>query len=295
MATTQPTLRIGAVFPQTEIGADPAGVREYARGVEELGFDHILAYDHVLGADTASRPGWSGPYTSETMFHEVLTLFAYLAAITERVELVTGILILPQRQTVLVAKQAAEVDVLSGGRFRLGIGVGWNPVEFEGLNEDFSNRGARSAEQIAVLKALWTQPVVTFHGKWHTIPAAGINPLPVQRPIPIWLGGHAEQALQRAARLGDGWMPQTPPNEGAREQVARLRAYTREAGRPEDAVGIEARLSLARTPEAEWGAIAAGWQSLGATHLTINTMGLGHTSVREHLDSLQHAKAAIGG
>ena len=169
-------------------------------GRRGMGFDHILAYDHVLGADTRTRPGWAGPYTSETMFHEVLTLFAYLAAITERVELVTGILILPQRQTVLVAKQAAEVDVLSGGRFRLGIGVGWNPVEFEALNEDFSNRGARSAEQIQVLRALWTQPVVDFAGKWHHIKAAGINPLPVRRPIPIWLGGQADQTLRRTAK-----------------------------------------------------------------------------------------------
>jgi probable F420-dependent oxidoreductase len=286
-------LRIGAVFPQTEIGADPANIRQYAQAVEEMGFDHILAYDHVLGADVASRPGWSGPYTSETMFHEVLTLFAYLAAVTERVELVTGILILPQRQTVLVAKQAAEVDVLSGGRFRLGIGIGWNPVEFEGLNEEFANRGARSAEQVEVLKALWTQPVITFAGKWHHIQAAGINPLPVQRPIPVWFGGHADQTLRRAARLGEGWMPQIAPREDAREQVERLRTYTCDAGRPEDAVDIEARLTISRTPEREWALFAQGWQTLGATHLTINTMSAGFTSLQQHLDALQKAKDVV--
>jgi probable F420-dependent oxidoreductase len=288
-------LRVGAVFPQTEIGSDPAAIRAYAHGVEEMGLTHLLAYDHVLGADTGSRPGWWGPYTSETMFHEVLTLLAYLAAITEQVELVTGILILPQRQTVLVAKQAAEVDVLSGGRMRLGVGVGWNPVEFEGLGEEFGNRGARSAEQIAVLQALWTEPVVTFAGKWHHITAAGINPLPVQRPIPVWLGGHADQTLRRAARLGDGWMPQMAPGDEVRAQVETLRRYTREAGRAEDALGIEARLTLARTPEAEWREWMASWQAIGATRVTINTMGLGHTRVEQHLDSLRRAREAIGG
>ncbi|MBF6590732.1 MAG: LLM class F420-dependent oxidoreductase [Ktedonobacterales bacterium] len=288
------TLQIGAVFPQTEIGADPVAIREYAEAVEAMNFSHILAYDHVLGADTASRPGWSGPYTSETLFHEVFTLFGYLAALTRRVELVTGVVILPQRQTALVAKQAAEVDVLSGGRFRLGIGVGWNPVEYEGLNEDFHTRGARSAEQIEVLKALFTRPVVTYQGQWHHIVAAGINPLPVRRPIPIWLGGHADQTLRRTARLGDGWLPQLPPGDEARELVTRLREYTRAAGRPESAVGIEARLTLARTPEAGWARYAEAWHDLGATHLTINTMGAGHTTVQAHLDALRQAKDTLG-
>jgi probable F420-dependent oxidoreductase len=287
-------LRVGAIFPQTEIGSDPASIRVYARGVEKMGFSHILVYDHVLGADTSSRPGWQGPYTSKTMFHEVLTLLAYLAAITERIELVTGILILPQRQTVLVAKQVAEVDVLSSGRMRLGIGVGWNPVEFEGLGEEFTNRGVRSAEQITVLKALWTEPVVTFAGKWHHISAAGINPLPVQRPIPIWLGGHADQVLRRTAQLGDGWMPQIAPGDMAHAQVETLRRYMREAGRPEEALGIEARLTLARMPEVGWRGFMEDWQALGATHLTINTMDLGHTNVEQHLESLRRAREAIG-
>jgi probable F420-dependent oxidoreductase len=288
-------MRIGAVFPQTEIGADPGDIRAYAQAVEGMGFTHILAYDHVLGADATARPGWSGPYTSETMFHEVFVLFGYLAAITTQVELVTGVLILPQRQTALVAKQAAEVDVLTGGRTRLGVGVGWNEVEFQALGEDFHDRGKRIEEQIAVLRRLWTEPSVTFQGRWHTVEAAGINPLPAQRPIPIWIGGHADAVLRRVARLGDGWLPQRLPDATAREEVERLRGYIREAGRPESAVGIEARLSLVRVPdEAGWRSFAEGWQALGATYLTINTMGMGFTTVDQHLDALRRAKEVVG-
>lgn len=204
-------MQIGAIFPQTEIGSDPAAVRDYAQAVEDLGYGHITAYDHVLGASTANRPDWRGSYTSAAMFHEIFVLFGYLAALTRRVELVSGVLILPQRQTALVAKQAAEVDVLSGGRLRLGVGVGWNAVEFEALGEDFQTRGARIEEQIAVLRALWTQPVVDFHGRWHQIPAAGINPLPVQRPIPIWMGGYVDTVLRRIGRVADGWLPSALP------------------------------------------------------------------------------------
>src|SRR5215469_2599155 len=272
-------MRIGAIFPQTEIGDDPAVIREYAQAVEGLGYAHILAYDHVLGAGLASRPGWRGPYNSETLFHEPLTLFAYLAAITQRVQLVSGVIILPQRQTALVAKQAAEVDVLSGGRLRLGIGVGWNPVEYQGLGEDFATRGARSEEQIAVLRALWTQPTVTFNGRWHQIEDAGIKPLPVQRPIPIWIGGGAEATLRRAGRIGDGWFPQVAPDERGAAMVERLRSYTREAGRAESAVGIEARLSIGQVGEDQWAGYAGTWRALGATHLGVNTMSARLASV----------------
>src|SRR5271170_6157353 len=189
-------MRLGAVFPQTEIGSDPADVRRWATTVEDLGYDHILAYDHVLGAGTDTRPGWQG-YTSDTLFHEVFVLYGYLAAVTSRVELVTGVLILPQRQTALVAKQAAEVDVLSGGRLRLGIGVGWNPVEYEALGLPFANRGSRQAAQIDLLRRLWTEELVDFKGEYDAIPHAGLNPLPVQRPIPIWIGGGAEAVVKR--------------------------------------------------------------------------------------------------
>jgi probable F420-dependent oxidoreductase len=282
-------LRLGAIFPQTEIGSDPGDIRAYAQGVEELGYDHLLAYEHVLGAGTASRPDWAYPYTSETMFHEPFVLFGYFAAITSRLELVTNVLILPQRQTVLVAKQAAEVDVLSGGRMRLGIGVGWNDVEYEGLNEDFKNRGVRSEEQIAVLRALWDNPVVTFHGTWHHINEAGINPLPVRRAIPIWLGGDSDRTLRRVARLGDGWFPQRPPDAGARER------YVAETGRQREEIGIEPRLSPGSVPETEWKSFAAAWRDLGATHLAINTMDLGYISVRQHLDALNRIKQSLQG
>jgi probable F420-dependent oxidoreductase len=213
-------------------------------------------------------------------------LFGYLAACTEQVELVTGVIILPQRQTALVAKQAAEVDVLSGGRLRLGIGVGWNPVEYEALNEDFRTRGARSEEQIAVLRALWSDTAIDFRGRWHQIDAAGINPLPVQRPIPIWIGGTADAAIERAARIADGWFPQSPPNDTARAQVEKLRGYLKAAGRPQESVGIEARLSIGQTPQAEWRAYVESWRSLGATHLCVNTMGAGLRTVQEHIAAL---------
>jgi probable F420-dependent oxidoreductase len=288
-------MRIGAVFPQTEIGTSAPAIRDYAQAVEAMGYTHILAYDHVVGASTATRPNWTGPYTSESPFHEVFVLFGYLAAATAAVELVTGVLILPQRQTVLVAKQAAEVDVLSGGRFRLGVGIGWNPVEFEALGEDFHSRGERSEEQIEVLRALWSEHAITFHGRWHHIEAAGINPLPVRRSIPIWLGGSVDATLRRAARLGDGWMPQLPPDDRARDMVERLRAYAREAGRDPAALGIEARLSVAQVPdEADWTRFAEGWRALGATHLTVNTMGLGLASPDQHVATLRRVKDVLG-
>ena len=258
-----------------------------------MGYRHLLIYDHVLGASTTNRPDWSGPYTSDTMFHEPFVLFGYFAGITRQIELVTGVIILPQRQTALVAKQAAEVDVLSGGRLRLGIGVGWNKVEFQGLSEDFGNRGARSEEQIAVLRALWTEPVASFTGRWHTIEEAGINPLPVQRPIPIWIGGHAEATLKRTGRLGDGWFPQRPPDNEARGMIERLHGYAREAGRSPDTIGIEARLSLGNVPEANWASYAEQWRNLGATHLCVNTMGAGFTAPQQHIDALRRARGVL--
>lgn len=287
-------MRIGVVFPQTEIGAEPAGIRDYVHAIEDMGYRHLLIYDHVLGAGTANRPGWRGPYTSETMFHEPLVMYGYIAALTGQIELVTGVIILPQRQTALVAKQAAEVDVLSGGRLRLGVGVGWNDVEYQALNENFHNRGARCDEQIEVLRALWNQPVVTFHGRFHHIEEAGINPLPVQQPIPIWIGGHSEAALKRTGRLGDGWFPQRPPGDEMRGQVERMRGYAEAVGRTPESIGIEARLTLKDLPEAQWAKFVEDWRELGATHLCINTMGAGYQSPQEHIDALRRAKEILG-
>ena len=278
-------MRIGAVFPQTEIGTDPADIAHWATQVEQLGYHHITAYDHVLGAGTSTRPGWRG-YSSDDSFHEVFVLMGYFAALTSAVELTTGVLILPQRQTVLVAKQAAEVDVLTRGRMRLGIGVGWNPVEYEGLGESFANRGVRSEEQIALMRALWAAPTITYHGRWHHIDNAGIKPRPVRDNIPIWIGGVAETVLRRVGRIGDGWLPQRPPDDEAEAMLGRIRGYAEEAGRNPTGIGIEARLTLASRPRDSWLGFVTGWQKLGATHLGINTMGMAFRNVDEHLDAL---------
>ncbi len=286
-------MRLGVIFPQTEIGNDPGAIRAYIQGMEGIGYRHLLIYDHVLGASIANRPDWDGPYTSETPFHEVFVLLSYAAALTQTLELVTGVLILPQRQTALVAKQAATLDVLSGGRLRLGVGVGWNPVEYEALGEDFSVRGARLEQQIELLHALWTHPVVTFHGSWDMVDEAGLNPLPVQQPIPLWIGGEADAVLRRAARLADGWFPQSAPNDAARAQIKRLHGYLREAGRAPETFGIEPRLSLGRVPEAGWPEFIAGWRDLGMTHLSVNTMGMKFTRVDQHLAALEYAHRAL--
>ena len=223
-------MKIGVVFPQTEIGADRGAVRSYADAVSELGYHHVLAYDHVLGADTRVHTGWTGPYDLQSTFHEPFVLYGYLAAISS-LELVTGIVILPQRQTVLVAKQAAEVDLLSGGRFRLGVGIGWNAVEYEALGKDFSNRGQRIAEQVDLMRRLWTEQSVTFEGSYETVTAAGLAPLPIQRPIPIWFGATSAPALRRVGRLADGWFPLIAPGSQLEEALAVIEtAASRRAG-----------------------------------------------------------------
>ena len=285
-------MQIGVVLPQTEIGGDPAIVRAYAAAVEELGYRHILAYDHVIGAGSDTRPGWRG-YDSDDLFHEVFVLFGYLAAITRDVELVTGVLILPQRQTGLVANQAAEVDVLSGGRLRLGVGVGWNKVELEVLGEDFHNRGRRSEEQVEVLRRLWAEPTISFDGRWHHIDNAGIRPLPVRRSIPVWFGGSADVTLLRTGRIGDGWMPQRPPDQVARDAIERIRQAAAEAGRDPDEIGIEPRLTLSAVPEQDRRAFVDDWRELGATHLCVNTMGMDLATLDDHLAALRDALAVI--
>lgn len=269
-------MRFGATFPQREIGNDPAVIRRYAEVTRDSGLAYLLAYDHVLGADTANRPGWTGSYTLEDAFHEIFVLLGYLAACAPGLELVTGVVILPQRQTALVAKQAAEVDVLTGGRLRLGVGIGWNAVEYEALGERFATRGRRVEEQIALMRRLWTEPAVTFAGNEHTVTEAGLNPMPVQRPIPVWIGGMSEPAVARTARIADGWMPLGTAAAVA-DRVGDLRRRVAEAGRRPEEVGIDARISLRETPEAGWPAEIEAWRELGATHLAIETMGLGLT------------------
>ena len=288
-------MKVGVVFPQTEIGSDPAVIRDYAQAAEGAGYHHLLVFDHVLGGklERFDKLGRRPPYTDETPFHEPFVLFGYLAAVTRRLELVTGIIILPQRQTALVAKQAAAVDVLTGGRLRLGVGIGWNYVEYEALNEDFHTRGRRVSEQIAVMRKLWTEPTVTFDGAYHHIDRAGINPLPVQRPIPVWMGGMVEPVLRRLAQTADGWFPQFQPGDEARQTLDRLRGYIAEAGRVPSAVGIEGRFSLAIGGPAEWVQRAREWRDIGATHLSVNTMGAGLASPRDHIDAVLKVKQAL--
>ena len=279
-------MKLGVVFPQTEIGNDPTVIRNFARAVEKMGFAHLLVYDHVLGADPNRPGGWNGPYTKDSPFHEPFVLFGYLAAATRTLELVTGVIILPQRQTALVAKQAAEVDVLSGGRLRLGVGTGWNAVEYEALGEDFTNRGRRQEEQIRLLRELWSEETTSFEGTWHRVTQAGINPRPAGR-IPIWLGGAAEPVLRRAARLADGWFPLLPPDERGQSAVALLRETLEKEGRDPAQFGIEPQARVAGGDPERWRKQADGWRALGATHISIVTMGAGF----EHPD--QHLEAAL--
>jgi probable F420-dependent oxidoreductase len=296
-------MHIGVNVPIIELRADLAGLRDFVQAAEELGYAHLRILDHVLGADPQFHPEVPEfPYTHQSYLHEPLTLMSYLAALTTRVQLVTAILILPQRQTALVAKQAAEVDVLSSGRLRLGIGVGWNPVEYEALGENFHNRGRRCEEQIAVLRALWTQEVVDFKGQWHQINHAGLNPMPVQRPIPIWIGAGRsarpippEAALRRIGRLADGWFPMFSPVEEGRNAIARMRDYALQSGREPSAVGIEGRVAVAgRTPQ-DWLAQVKAWEELGATHLSVGTGGGGLKSPHQHINALRQFKEAMDG
>jgi probable F420-dependent oxidoreductase len=285
-------MKLGVVFPQTEIGSDPVAIRDYAQTAEGLGYDHLLVFDHVLGADVSRRDGWRGAYALQHAFHEPFVLFGFLAAATQRLELVTGVLVLPQRQTALVAKQAAEVDVLSGGRLRLGVGIGWNAVEYEALGEPFGNRGRRVEEQIAVLRALWSEESVSFDGRWHSIPQAGINPMPVRRPIPIWIGGGADPVLRRTARLADGYFPLGRPNDVVKDRLALLRGYAREAGRDPADIGIEGSVGYSWGDESAWAEALGAWRDLGATHVSVNTMGAGFTTPQEHIAAIRRFKAA---
>jgi len=286
-------MRIGVVFPQTEIGADVGAVRAYGQRAEELGYAHLLAYDHVVGADTSVHQPWNGPYDVDTTFHEPLVLFGFLAAVTSRIELTTGIVILPQRQTALAAKQAAQVDLLTGGRFRFGVGIGWNAVEYEALDKEFTNRGKRLDEQIPLLRRLWTERAVTFEGTYERVTAAGIAPLPVQRPIPVWIGAASAPAYRRAGRLADGWFPQMSPGPKLDAALAEVAAGAAEAGRDPSAIGLEGRVNWKGDVDLLVEHIE-GWRAAGASHLSINTMGVGLGGVDGHLAVIAEAASALG-
>lgn len=284
----------GVVFPQTEFPSDPVAIRDFGQAVEAMGYSHLVAYDHILGANPDRPGGWHGPYTYQSTFQEPLMLFSYLSAVTQRLGFLTGIIILPQRQTALFAKQAANLDVYCGGRLRLGVGLGWNEVEFVGLNEDFHNRGKRIEEQVDLLRQLWTQPLVKFQGKYYTVPDAGINPLPVQRPIPIWFGGTVEPALKRIARIADGWLPNFRTFEAAKPALDLLEGFLREADRDRASFGIEARLPYGDGNPDAWNDQISAWQGIGTELFSINTMGSGFKTPDEHLTALKNFASSIG-
>ena len=287
-------MEIGAVLPHNEIGTDPAAIKAYVQGVEEMGMTHLLIYDHVLGAERDRPGGFEGPYDNHVAFHEPMTFLAYVAALTERLELVTTVLILPQRQTVLVAKQAAEVAVLSGNRLRLGVGTGWNRVEYQALNETFTNRGRRQSEQVELMRRLWTEDTLSFAGQFHTVEAAGINPRPT-RPVPIWFGGSSPALLERCGRLGDGWMPLGGANAKSAEAIATIGRHREDAGLSMDGFGIQAQAQYAGGTPDRWRAHASSWEALGATHLALATHNAGPTDVDGHLARLAEYRAAVLG
>ena len=291
-------LKVGITFPQTEIGSDPFKIRDFAQAVEELGYEFLLPFDHVLGANPDRPGGWNGTYCLKDSFHEPFVLFGFLAGLTKRIGLVTGVLILPQRQTALVAKQATAIDVLSGGRLRLGVGVGWNAVEYEALGMNFHDRGRRMEEQIAVMRALWTQERVTFHGKWHHISDAGLNPLPLRRPIPVWLGGGtgsttgADAVLERVARIADGWIIFGKP-EHHKARVERLHTLEQSAGRAPGSVGIMGGITLREGTLDDWRKSLQGWEEIGAAEVTVNTMGAGFATPDDHINAIRRLRAEL--
>ena len=279
-------MKMGVVFPQTEIGSDPAMIAKFATTAESLGYDHILAYNHVLGANTESRPDWQGPYTTKSMFQEPFVLFGYLAGLTKTIELVTGVIILPQRQTALVAKQAACVDVISNGRLRLGIGTGWNEVEYEALDANFHDRGVRSEEQIDLLRRLWKDEAISYDGRWHKVTDAGLNPLPVEKHIPIWLGGMAPQVIDRVARIADGWFPFATKKLGS--HIKQMHERANAAGRDPASIGIECIIPANTTVER-----LKDLGDLGVTHVAVLTMNQELSDAQSHIDAIKQTRDTL--
>ena len=288
-------MKIGVGFSHPEMGNDPAVIRDFAQAVEGAGFDHVLAAEHVAGGHPDRLRG-ERVHLYDIPYHDPFVLFGFMAGATRSLGFCTSILILPQRQTAVVAKQAADLDLLCGGRLRLGVGVGRNWMEYELLGENFKNRGRRVEEQIAVLRRFWSEELVTFEGKYHQVDRMGLNPLPIQRPIPIWMGSYTtlvESVLERVGRLADGWLPQFPPTEETRAMIERLHGYARAAGRDPADIGIEAGVSVRGGNPDEWAKTARAWRNLGATHLRVNTMGAGFTSPQQHIDAAIACKEAI--
>ncbi|HEY3107212.1 MAG TPA: LLM class F420-dependent oxidoreductase [Chloroflexota bacterium] len=284
-------MHTGAVLGQNEVG-DAGAIRAYAQAVQELGYDFLVTADHVVGADPAAYPELERVYPIASVLHEPLTLYAFIAGVAPRLGLLSSVVILPQRQTVLAAKQAAEIDLLTGGKFRFGVGIGWNPIEFQALNENFKNRARRFEEQVEVMRRLWTEPVVTFEGRYHSLRAAGINPRPVQRPVPIWIGAAAEPAVRRACAIGDGYLPLRPLDGGWEATIEKVDGWLREAGRDRRSFGLEGRLDAGAGGPDEWGGTVEMWRRFGASHLSV---GAGGGSVDAQIERLRQARAVLTG
>ena len=285
-------MQISAWFPTRDIGTDPVRIRDWAQAAEELGYDHIEVPDHVFGA--TARDGWSPRYTEQDPFHETFVTLGFLAAATTTIGLASGVLILPQRQTGVVAKQAAQVDILSGGRLRLGVGVGWNHVEYEALNEDWKSRGTRQREQVEVLKKLWCDDLVTYQGRFHQFTEVNITPRPVQRPIPVWFGGSSDAVVKRAAQIGDGWMPIMAPGHEAEAKLEQLRNHLSDCGRDTSAFGIEGWLRMDKADPDEWSVAAEGWRKLGADIVMLYPM-YRIPNLDDQIETLRRFKEVVSG
>jgi len=289
-------MEIGVAFPQVEIGTDPNVIRDFAQAVEEMGFKHLSCIDHILGAREPNEVAWSSNYTRDRQFHEPLVLFGFLAAVTKSIRMATAILILPQRQTALVAKQAAEVDVLSQGRLTLGMGIGWNEVEFVAQNENFKNRARRMEEQFEVLRALWTNELVTFKGKYHQIDDAGINPLPVQQPIPLWIGAFQDVAIQRACRIADGWFtrPWMLPDDEGKAALDQIDTWLAEHGRDRSNFAINAVTMAKNGSVNQWVADTEAWRDLHVSHCTFRTIDAPYETIDQHIEACRTYAEAVG-
>ena len=295
-------MKYGVTFPTTDIGHDVFAIRDYVQAAEELGYHHIRVLDHVVAVDPAAYPGrdFMG-YVVDKPIHEPLTLIAYLVGITSTLNFVTSILILPQRQTALVAKQAAEIDFVSNGRFRLGVGVGWNDIEYQAMNARFNRRGKQLEEQIRVLRELWTKPAVNIESDSHRLKHVGINPAP-GGSIPIWIGAGspekrvpAEPILRRIGRLADGYMPIFDPDEpGGEQALGKIGRYAIEAGRRPTDIGIEARIVMPGNGADSWRRQLDGWSAFRATHIGVAMGGEQYRTVKQHIDGLHEFRQVAG-
>ena len=289
------SIQIGAFFPTNDLPADHVAIRDWAQAAEAIGFDFVVVSDRVLGADWSAIPDLDGPYDVDDSFHEIFVTMAYIAAVTERVGLASGVLVLPQRQTALVAKQAAQLDIVSGGRLRLGIGVGFSPIEYEGLGQDMRVRGRRQAEQIELMNLLWTNRKVTFEGEFDRVHHAGIKPLPIQQPIPIWFGGGAEPVLRRAAKYGQGWIPLQPQFRPDKLEgpLERLHSYLQAEGREPSTFGLDGWVISNIGGPDQWQTEAERWVSVGATHVTFYTSNLGIGAVEQQIEAMNQFYDAV--